>query len=84
MAGLRSLATASGADAGYCLRSKESTKAVADGVPVLGGLANVARAVGCDAVALTSDDASRYDYLLKAAWVVLASRKLPSLRVRSR
>ena len=56
---------------GYCLPSKELPKAVADGIPVLGSLhqvANVARAVGCDAVAVTSDDATRYNYLRQLAW----------------
>jgi exopolysaccharide biosynthesis polyprenyl glycosylphosphotransferase len=56
---------------GYCLPSKELPKAVADGIPVLGSLhrvANVARAVGCDAVAVTSDDATRHNYLRQLAW----------------
>ena len=56
---------------GYCLPSKELPKAVADGIPVLGSLhqvANVARSVGCDAVAVTSDDATRYNYLRQLAW----------------
>ena len=56
---------------GYCLPSKELPKAVADGIPVLGSLdqvANLARAVGCDAVAVTSDDATRYNYLRQLAW----------------
>ena len=56
---------------GYCLPSKELPKEVADGIPVLGSLdqvAHVARAVGCDAVAVTSDDATRYNYLRQLAW----------------
>ena len=56
---------------GYCLPSKELPKAVADGIPVLGSLhqvANVARSVGCDAVAVTSDDATRYNSLRQLAW----------------
>jgi lipopolysaccharide/colanic/teichoic acid biosynthesis glycosyltransferase len=56
---------------GYCLPSKELPKRVADGIPVLGSLdevANVVRAVGCDAVAVTSDDATRYNYLRQIAW----------------
>ena len=42
-----------------------------DGVPVLGSLAQVAevvRALGCDAVAVTSDDATRFGYLRELAW----------------
>ena len=56
---------------GYCLPSKEFPKEVADGIPVLGSLdqvAHVARAVGCDAVAVTSDDATRHNYLRQLAW----------------
>ena len=56
---------------GYCLPSKELPKEVADGIPVLGSLdkvAHVARAVGCDAVAVTSDDATRYNYVRQLAW----------------
>ena len=56
---------------GYCLPSKELPKEVADGIPVLGSLdqvAHVARAVGCDAVAVTSDDATRHNYLRQLAW----------------
>jgi exopolysaccharide biosynthesis polyprenyl glycosylphosphotransferase len=56
---------------GYCLPSKELPKAVADGIPVLGSLdqaAHAARAVGCDAVAVTTDDATRYNYLRQLAW----------------
>ena len=56
---------------GYCLPSKELPQGVVDGIPVLGSLdqvANVVRAVGCDAVAVTSDDATRYNYLRQLAW----------------
>jgi exopolysaccharide biosynthesis polyprenyl glycosylphosphotransferase len=56
---------------GYCLPSRELPRTDADGIPVLGGMhqvANVASAVGCDAVAVTSDDATRYNYLRQLAW----------------
>jgi exopolysaccharide biosynthesis polyprenyl glycosylphosphotransferase len=56
---------------GYCLPSEELPQEVVDGIPVLGSLhqvANVVRAVGCDAVAVTSDDATRYNYLRQLAW----------------
>ena len=56
---------------GYCLPSKELPKGAVDGIPVLGSfdqVANVIRAVGCDAVAVTSDDATRYNYLRQLAW----------------
>jgi exopolysaccharide biosynthesis polyprenyl glycosylphosphotransferase len=56
---------------GYCLPSEELPNAVAGGIPVLGSLhqvAEVAREVGCDAVAVTSDDATRYNYLRQLAW----------------
>jgi exopolysaccharide biosynthesis polyprenyl glycosylphosphotransferase len=56
---------------GYCLPSKELPKGVVNGIPVLGSLdqvANVVREVGCDAVAVTSDDATRYNYLRQLAW----------------
>jgi len=56
---------------GYCLPQKELPKEVLNGVPVLGDLdqvANVVRAVGPDAVAVTSDDATRYKYLRQLAW----------------
>jgi exopolysaccharide biosynthesis polyprenyl glycosylphosphotransferase len=56
---------------GYCLPSKELPKAVANGIPVFGSLdqaAHAARAVGCDAVAVTTDDATRYNYLRQLAW----------------
>ena len=56
---------------GYCLPSEELPKEVGNGIPVLGSLdqvANVVRTVGCDAVAVTSDDATRYDYLRQLGW----------------
>jgi exopolysaccharide biosynthesis polyprenyl glycosylphosphotransferase len=56
---------------GLCLPSDELPRPVVDGIPVLGNLnqvADVARALCCDAVAVTSDDATRYDYLRKLAW----------------
>ena len=56
---------------GYCLPSKELPQGVVDGIPVLGNLdqvANVVRTVGCDAVAVTSDDATRFNYLRQLAW----------------
>ena len=56
---------------GVCLPSSELPRPVIDGIPVLGSLAQVpevARAMGCDAVAVTSDDATRYSYLRELAW----------------
>jgi exopolysaccharide biosynthesis polyprenyl glycosylphosphotransferase len=56
---------------GCCLPYKELQKGVVDGIPVLGSLdqvADVVRAVGCDAVAVTIDDATRYNYLRQLAW----------------
>jgi exopolysaccharide biosynthesis polyprenyl glycosylphosphotransferase len=56
---------------GVCLPSSELPRPVIDGVPVLGNLsqaAEVVRAMGCDAVAVTSDDATRYIYLRELAW----------------
>lgn len=56
---------------GLCLPSEELPRPVVDGIPVLGNLnqvADVVRALGCDAVAVTSDDATRSDYLRKLAW----------------
>jgi exopolysaccharide biosynthesis polyprenyl glycosylphosphotransferase len=46
---------------------------VIDGIPVLGRLdqvAEVVRALGCDAVAVTSDDATRRGYLRELAWAL--------------
>ena len=56
---------------GVCLPSSELPTPVGDGIPVLGGLSRVpeiVRAMGCDAVAVTSDDATRYNYLRELAW----------------
>jgi exopolysaccharide biosynthesis polyprenyl glycosylphosphotransferase len=56
---------------GICLPSSELAMQVVDGSPVLGGLSRVpevVRAMGCDAVAVTSDDATRYNYLRELAW----------------
>jgi exopolysaccharide biosynthesis polyprenyl glycosylphosphotransferase len=56
---------------GVCLPSSELPRPVADGIPVLGNLSRVhevVRATGCDAVAVTSDDTTRYNYLRKLAW----------------
>jgi exopolysaccharide biosynthesis polyprenyl glycosylphosphotransferase len=56
---------------GVCLPSGELPMPVIDGVPVLGNLGQVAevvRAMGCDAVAVTSDDATRHNYLRELAW----------------
>jgi exopolysaccharide biosynthesis polyprenyl glycosylphosphotransferase len=56
---------------GLCLPSSELPRPVIDGVPVLGSLRqvpDVVRAMGCDAVAVTSDDATRYNYLRSLAW----------------
>jgi len=56
---------------GVCLPSSEMPMPVIDGVPVLGNLSQVAEVVsarGCDAVAVTSDDATRHSYLRELAW----------------
>jgi exopolysaccharide biosynthesis polyprenyl glycosylphosphotransferase len=56
---------------GVCLPSSELPRPVVEGVPVLGNLSQVpqvVRAMGCDAVAVTSDDATRYNYLRELAW----------------
>jgi len=56
---------------GLCLPSRELPRPVVHGIPVLGSLRqvpNVARAMGCDTVAVTSDDATRYNYLRELAW----------------
>ncbi len=56
---------------GCCLPSEELPKEVGNGIPVLGSLdqvADVVRTVGCDAVAVTSDDATRYNYLRQLGW----------------
>jgi exopolysaccharide biosynthesis polyprenyl glycosylphosphotransferase len=56
---------------GVCLPSEELPRPVVDGIPVLGNLdqvADVVGALGCDAVAVTSDNTTRGSYLRKLAW----------------
>jgi exopolysaccharide biosynthesis polyprenyl glycosylphosphotransferase len=56
---------------GVCLPASELPRPVIDGIPVLGSLSQVpavVRSMGCDAVAVTSDDATRYNYLRELAW----------------
>ena len=56
---------------GLCLPSFELPRPVVAEVPVLGSLdqvPEVVHAMGCDAVAVTSDDATRYSYLRELAW----------------
>ena len=56
---------------GVCLPRQEINDATGLGTPVLGDLSQVADVVkqlGCDAVAVTSDDSTRYNYLRKLAW----------------
>jgi exopolysaccharide biosynthesis polyprenyl glycosylphosphotransferase len=56
---------------GFCLPSSQLPRPVVAGIPVLGSLhqvPEVVRARGCDAVAVTSDDATRYNYLRQLAW----------------
>jgi exopolysaccharide biosynthesis polyprenyl glycosylphosphotransferase len=56
---------------GLCLPSSELPRPVVDGIPVLGSLRqvpDVVRSMGCDAVAVTSDDVTRYSYLRELAW----------------
>ena len=56
---------------GLCLPSSQLPRPVLAGIPVLGSLQqvpDVVRARGCDAVAVTSDDATRYNYLRQLAW----------------
>ena len=56
---------------GVCLPTAELPRPVMYDVPVLGTLAQVAdvvQALGCDAVAVTSDDATRFRYLRELAW----------------
>jgi exopolysaccharide biosynthesis polyprenyl glycosylphosphotransferase len=56
---------------GVCLPSAELPRPLIEGVPVLGSLGQVAevvRTLGCDAVAVTSDDATRIGYLRELAW----------------
>ena len=57
---------------GLCLPAEELPRAVIDGLPVLGNLdqtGDVVRELGCDAIAVTSDDATR-SYLRRLAWSV--------------
>lgn len=56
---------------GACLPHQETAEFGDFGVPVLGDLeylSSAAREFGCDAVAVTSDDATRHSYLRKIAW----------------
>jgi exopolysaccharide biosynthesis polyprenyl glycosylphosphotransferase len=56
---------------GVCLPTAELSRPVIDRIPVRGNLnqvAEVVHALGCDAVAVTSDDATRYSYLRELAW----------------
>ena len=56
---------------GLCLPSSELPRPVGAAVPVIGSLSQVpevVRTMGCDAVAVTSDDATRYNYLRELAW----------------
>jgi exopolysaccharide biosynthesis polyprenyl glycosylphosphotransferase len=56
---------------GLCLPSEELPRPVVNGIPVLGSLdqvADVAYDIGCDAVAVTSDDVTRCNYLRELAW----------------
>lgn len=56
---------------GACLPSHEIGSVVDLGMPILGNLSEVGevvKAMDCDAVAVTSDDSTRYNYLRKLAW----------------
>jgi exopolysaccharide biosynthesis polyprenyl glycosylphosphotransferase len=56
---------------GLCLPSEELPRPVVNGIPVLGSLdqvADVAYDIGCDAVAVTSDDMTRCNYIRELAW----------------
>jgi exopolysaccharide biosynthesis polyprenyl glycosylphosphotransferase len=56
---------------GLCLPSEELPRPVVNGIPVLGSLdqvADVAYDLSCDAVAVTSDDVTRCNYLRELAW----------------
>jgi exopolysaccharide biosynthesis polyprenyl glycosylphosphotransferase len=56
---------------GLCLPSEELPRPVVNGIPVLGSLdqvADVAYDFGCDAVAVTSDDVTRCNYVRELAW----------------
>lgn len=56
---------------GVCLPGFDMDREVVPGLPVLGDLrdvADVVRRVDCDAVAVTTDDATRFNYLRELAW----------------
>ena len=56
---------------GVCVPPDERGKVLDLGMPVLGELEDAARVVqqyGCDAVAVTSDDATRHNYLRELSW----------------
>ena len=56
---------------GACLPTHEIGTVVDLGMPILGNLSEVGevvKAMDCDAVAVTSDDSTRYNYLRKLAW----------------
>ena len=56
---------------GACLPKHEIGTVVDLGMPILGNLSEVGevvKAMDCDAVAVTSDDSTRYNYLRKLAW----------------
>jgi exopolysaccharide biosynthesis polyprenyl glycosylphosphotransferase len=58
---------------GLCLPTSELPRPVVAGIPVLGSLGQVPQvvdAMGCDAVAVTSDDATRSNYLRELAWAL--------------
>jgi exopolysaccharide biosynthesis polyprenyl glycosylphosphotransferase len=58
---------------GLCLPTSELPRPVVAGIPVLGSLGQVPQVVdtmGCDAVAVTSDDATRSNYLRELAWAL--------------
>ena len=56
---------------GVCVPQAELPQVLDMGMPVLGDLRQVASVVkeyGCDAVAVTSDDATRFNYLRELSW----------------
>ncbi len=56
---------------GVCVPANELPVLVDMGMPVLGDLRQMAQVVqqyGCDAVAVTSDDATRFNYLRELSW----------------
>jgi exopolysaccharide biosynthesis polyprenyl glycosylphosphotransferase len=58
---------------GACIPGPELLQAVDMSVPVLGNLDEVSRVVRqfeCDAVAVTSDEATRYNYLRELSWAL--------------